>query len=46
MTDIAAPEAIAKETRNARRAMLAEFWHYFSANRGALIGLAVFSTLR
>jgi dipeptide transport system permease protein len=25
-----------------RRAMLAEFWHYFSQNRGAVIGLAVF----
>jgi dipeptide transport system permease protein len=45
MTDIAAPEAIAREARNARRAMLAEFWHYFSANRGALIGLAVFLLL-
>ena len=28
-----------------RRAMLAEFWHYFSENRGAVIGLAVFVTL-
>jgi dipeptide transport system permease protein len=45
MTEIAAPEAIAQESRNARRAMLAEFWHYFSANRGALIGLAVFLLL-
>jgi dipeptide transport system permease protein len=28
-----------------RRAMLAEFWHYFSENRGAVMGLVVFLAL-
>ena len=28
-----------------RRAMLAEFWHYFSENRGAVAGLVVFVAL-
>jgi dipeptide transport system permease protein len=28
--------------RNPRMAMLAEFWHYFSENRGAVAGLVVF----
>jgi dipeptide transport system permease protein len=28
-----------------RRAALAEFWHYFSVNRGAVIGLGVFTLL-
>ncbi len=28
-----------------RRAAFAEFWHYFSVNRGAVIGLWVFGTL-
>jgi len=31
--------------RNAQREMLVEFWHYFSENRGAVIGLAVFVVL-
>jgi dipeptide transport system permease protein len=30
---------------NPRRAMLAEFWHYFAENRGAVLGLAVFVAL-
>ena len=29
-----------------RRAMLAEFWHYFAENRGALIGLVFFVAAR
>ncbi|HEY8577998.1 MAG TPA: ABC transporter permease subunit [Devosia sp.] len=29
------------KAEGARRAALAEFWHYFSMNRGAVIGLAV-----
>ena len=29
-------------TKGQRRAMLAEFWYYFSQNRGAVIGLYVF----
>ena len=29
-------------TKSQRRAMLAEFWYYFSQNRGAVIGLYVF----
>src|SRR5687768_10990468 len=37
-------EAI-RGAHSARRAMLAEFWHYFSENRGALIGLAVLGIL-
>lgn len=36
---------IAAESRNATRKMLAEFWFYFSQNRGAVIGLVVFVTL-
>lgn len=34
--------ALAKSARSATRAMLAEFWFYFSENRGAVIGLFVF----
>jgi dipeptide transport system permease protein len=45
MTDIAAQDTTTRSARRARRAMLAEFWHYFSENRGALIGLAVFILL-
>ncbi len=30
------------EVRNAQLKMLGEFWHYFSANKGAVIGLVVF----
>ena len=46
MSEIAASEArIAQAARSARRARLAEFWHYFSENRGAVIGLAVFALL-
>ena len=30
---------------NGRRQMLSEFWHYFSKNRGAVIGLAFFVLL-
>ena len=37
MTDISKPAA----TKSARGAAFAEFWHYFSMNRGAVIGLAV-----
>ena len=40
MTD-AAPTLI----DTSRRAALAEFWHYFSVNRGAVIGLYVFAAL-
>ena len=45
MTDIAASADIARESRNTRRAMLAEFWHYFSENRGAVFGLVFFILL-
>ncbi|MBD8893766.1 ABC transporter permease subunit [Roseibium litorale] len=34
-----------KESRNATRAMLTEFWYYFSQNKGAVIGLIVFLAL-
>ncbi len=45
MADIAATNHVAESARIARRAMLAEFWHYFSENRGALIGLIFFVLL-
>jgi len=45
MADIAATNHVAESARSARRAMLAEFWHYFSENRGALIGLIFFVLL-
>ena len=45
MTDTTAAAQIAQSSRSARRAMLAEFWHYFSENRGAVFGLAVFAVL-
>ncbi len=38
-------EKLERESRNATRAMLTEFWYYFSQNRGAVIGLAVFLLL-
>ncbi len=41
-TELAAASTIAAGTR---REMLAEFWHYFRQNRGAVIGLCVFATL-
>jgi len=42
MADLAIQERVTQSARSARRAMLAEFWFYFSENRGALIGLVVF----
>jgi dipeptide transport system permease protein len=46
VSDVALPEdRVTQSSRMARRAMLAEFWHYFSENRGAVIGLVVFSLL-
>src|SRR5688572_19120219 len=45
MSDITASVSIARSSRSARRAMLAEFWHYFSENRGAVIGLVVLGLL-
>jgi len=30
------------EARNAQKQVFVEFWHYFSANKGAVIGLVVF----
>jgi len=33
------------EPRDARLQVLGEFWHYFSQNRGAVIGLVVFALL-
>ncbi len=41
----AIPASVAAESRDATRKMLAEFWFYFSQNRGAVIGLVVFVTL-
>ncbi|WP_186388404.1 MULTISPECIES: ABC transporter permease subunit [unclassified Stappia] len=37
--------AVEAESRNATRKMLAEFWFYFSRNRGAVAGLVVFGAL-
>ena len=45
MTDVALPDSVAQSSRSARRAMLREFWHYFSENRGAVMGLVVFVLL-
>jgi dipeptide transport system permease protein len=45
MSDIAAPIPADVSGRRATRAVLAEFWFYFSENRGAVIGLYVFVTL-
>jgi dipeptide transport system permease protein len=36
---------VAAEERSATRQMLAEFWFYFSENRGAVIGLYIFLTI-
>jgi len=33
------------ESRNATKAQFIEFWYYFSQNKGAVLGLAVFSLL-
>jgi len=38
-------DKLQSESRNATRAMLAEFWYYFSQNKGAVVGLAVFILL-
>jgi dipeptide transport system permease protein len=43
MADTTSEEAHVQEPTSARR--LAEFWYYFSENRGAVIGLAVFVLL-
>ena len=37
--------ALEKESRNATRAMLTEFWYYFSQNKGAVAGLILFLLL-
>ena len=42
MTDIAKVDDI---SRQSTKAVLKEFWYYFSENRGAVIGLCVFATL-
>jgi len=42
MTDASRPET---RRRSAEREVLAEFWHYFSENRGAVVGLFVFVSL-
>ena len=45
MSDVALARSIARAARDARRARLAEFWHYFAVNRGAVLGLVVFILL-
>ncbi len=42
MSDTTIPAPTDVSGRSATRAMLAEFWFYFSENRGAVIGLYVF----
>ncbi len=44
MADITA-STVVQSARSARRTMLVEFWHYFSENRGAVIGLVFFVLL-
>jgi dipeptide transport system permease protein len=38
-------DAVTTQIDTSRRAAFAEFWHYFSVNRGAVIGLFVFAIL-
>jgi dipeptide transport system permease protein len=45
MSDTTATIQVDVSGRRATRAMLAEFWFYFSENRGAVIGLYVFLAL-
>lgn len=45
MTDIANTQSAKDIKRQMRRRMLADFWFYFSENRGAVIGLWVFIAL-
>jgi dipeptide transport system permease protein len=46
MTDETAGEGLAAEVpTGGRRRALAEFWHYFSINKGAVLGLIVFGLL-
>ncbi len=45
MADMPATSVAAVRDQSSRRAMLAEFWYYFSANRGAVIGLVIFILL-
>jgi dipeptide transport system permease protein len=40
-----AAKRAAQSGSSARRAMLAEFWFYFSENKGAVVGLVVFAAL-
>ena len=45
MTDITNSPSALDVKRQMRRQMLADFWFYFSENRGAVIGLWVFIAL-
>jgi dipeptide transport system permease protein len=45
VTLAAAEPGVETEVETAKRSVLAEFWHYFSENRGAVIGLFVFAAL-
>ncbi len=45
MNNVQKASKIPAESQNATWAVLAEFWYYFSKNRGAVIGLAVFTLL-
>ncbi len=44
-TELATETVLERESRNATKAMLTEFWYYFSQNKGAVIGLVVFAVL-
>ena len=48
MTDTSSPTEVSREVGYApttRVEMLLEFWHYFRQNKGAMLGLVVFSTI-
>lgn len=45
MTDTANSQSAKQIKNQMRRRMIADFWYYFSENRGAVIGLWVFVTL-
>ena len=46
MSDESGADAIAAEVpTGGRPRAIAEFWHYFSVNKGAVLGLVVFGVL-
>jgi dipeptide transport system permease protein len=45
MADVALQNQTTPAGQSIRRSMIVEFWHYFSENRGAVIGLIVFTLM-